>query len=202
MMEWKSDIFHRFNEWLDLMIFIKYFKNCNFIGYSPLCVEFSWLIDSLVRVGAEEVTESLDQVRREDFARVRVEVEECWWEKWDWESLERADGDDLAPRLDSRVHRVLEEVDHEEILCVVRVIGRNVVQEVSSDDAAASPHLRACTDIDSIVELWRRFLDEGESLGVADDLRCLKCILEIIDHQVEWRLCIACFLIDFDASIL
>lgn len=56
----------------------------------------------------------------------------------------------------------------------------NVAQEDTADNAAAAPHQGNSTVVEIPIELLCRLAQQHESLGVGNDLRAIKSILDVV----------------------
>ena len=144
------------------------------------------LVDSLVGVGTERISLSLDEIRREASGSEGVVERECGRGRGDRDSCSDRSADRPAPSRLGLCHGIAEEPLEEEIREVgIRAIRRgDGGEEPRPDDASGSPERGDGAGVEAPTEFIGRCLDQHETLGVGDDLRRVQRILEIRDHLV------------------
>ena len=143
-----------------------------------------WLVESFVGVGPEEVALRLEEVGGEAGGAVAVVVAEAGGEGGHGNAVKSSERDHFAPVLLGAVEDVLEEgVEHEIHEAGIAAVGvRDAVEEAGADDAAAAPDGSDAAEIEAPVLLFAHGFDEVESLGVADDFRCVEGVVHFLDE--------------------
>jgi hypothetical protein len=131
----------------------------------------------------EEVSLSLDKVGGEGLGSVTVEEGEGGGEGRDGDTPESGLGNDSPPSWLSLGNSLKEEGGNEQVLelVVLSVGGGNVRQEDRLDDTSTSPHGSDTGVVKSPSVDLGGLTHEHESLGVRDDFRGVKSLLEVVN---------------------
>ena len=142
------------------------------------------LVGALVGVGTEEVALGLKEVRREAGGAVAVVVAEAGAERGDGDAVEGGDTDDFTPVLLGRAQKVLEErIEHEVHQGRIAAVGvGDAVEEAGADDATPTPDGGDTAEVESPAFFLAHRFDEVEALGVADDFRGVKGVVDLLDE--------------------
>jgi len=145
--------------------------------------KFARSLQELVRVRAEVVTLGLDQISRQAGASVAIVEGEGSAEARQRYAEQNSIGHRLTQRAFAFVDLASEEVVEEKI-GELGILGErllDVAQELTSNDAASSPHERNASVVQIPVESSRGFLEEHEALCIRDDLGGIQSQTDLLD---------------------
>lgn len=135
-------------------------------------------------VGTEVVTLRLQQVGGQVLGAVSVVEAESGAESRGGDTPESTLGNDVSPPGLSLVDSLAEEVVEQQVLelGVLAVSLGDLLQEDGADNASTAPHEGNLGLVQLPLVLLGGVLDQHESLGVRDDLGCVKSLLEVVDE--------------------